>query len=56
MRKIKSNWWRLLAKALGNKASECNTEADIVAAIRLMIVGVNFVTCFFIIANTIHHW
>lgn len=49
-------YWRLWAKALGEKASEDNSEADKVALIRTVIVVVNFITCFFIMANTINHW
>lgn len=48
--------WRLWAKALGEKASECDKEADKVATIRTIVVLVNFITCFFIMANAIHHW
>lgn len=48
--------WRIWAKALGEKATEDDREADIVALVRTMIVGVNFITCFFIMANTIRHW
>ena len=48
--------WRIWAKALGEKASLDTQEADRVAMIRTLIVGVNFITCFFIMANTIRHW
>jgi len=48
--------WRLWAKALGEKATVDNTESDIIAVIRTVIVFVNFVTCFFIMANIIHNW
>ncbi len=48
--------WRIWAKALGEKASADASEADRVALIRTMIVGVNFSTCFFIRANTVRHW
>ena len=50
------NLWRLWALALGEKASECNKEADQVAIIRTIVVGVNFITCLFIIAGIIRHW
>ena len=33
--KKQKNVWRLLAKALGEKASKCDKEADRVALIRL---------------------
>lgn len=48
--------WRLWAKALGEKASDDNAEADYIAIIRTTIVLVNFITCFFIMANIIHNW
>jgi hypothetical protein len=48
--------WRLWAKALGEKASVCDDEADRVAVVRTIIVGVNFITCLFIIAGIIRHW
>ena len=44
--------WRIWAKALGEKASSDSDEADRIAVIRTLIVGVNFITCFFIMANT----
>ena len=48
--------WRIWAKALGERASADMFEADRIALIRTLIVGVNFITCFFIMANTIRHW
>ena len=48
--------WRIWAKALGEKALSDSDEADRIALIRTLIVGVNFITCFFIMANTIRHW
>jgi hypothetical protein len=48
--------WRLWAKALGEKASECDRESDKVAIIRTIVVGVNFITCLFIIAGILRHW
>ena len=52
----KKRLWRLWAKALGEKASECDRESDRVAMIRTIVVGVNFITCLFIIAGIIRHW
>ena len=52
----KKGLWRLWAKALGEKASECDRESDKVAMIRTIVVGVNFITCLFIIAGIIRHW
>ncbi len=50
------NFWRLFAKALGEKSSEDKNEADKVAFIRFVIVSQAFITNFFIIANCIRHW
>lgn len=52
----KKGLWRLWAKALGEKASECDRESDKVAVIRTIVVGVNFITCLFIIAGILRHW
>lgn len=50
------NMWRLWAKALGEKAFDSKKDADRVAVIRTIIVGVNFITCFFIMTNIVHNW
>lgn len=50
------NLWRLWAKAIGEKEGATDAEADKIAMIRTIIVGVNFITCFFIIAGSIHNW
>jgi hypothetical protein len=51
--KKKKNAWRLLAKALGEKASKCDKEADRVALIRLLITAQILITNFFIIYGVI---
>lgn len=48
--------WKYFAKAVGEKASNDNKEADIVATIRLILVLQAFITNFFIIAGVIKHW
>ena len=45
--------WRLFAKALGEKASKCNKEADKIALIRLLITAQILITNFFIIYGVI---
>jgi len=55
MKKNKSIW-RLLAKALGEKASKCDKEADKVALIRLLMFMSIFITNCFIVANAVRHW
>jgi len=49
-------FWRLWAKALGEKASNDNSEADKIALVRTFIVMVYIVTNLFIIAGIIRHW
>lgn len=48
--------WRLWAKALGEKASECDKEADKVAVFRTLIVMCYIITNMFIVAGVIRHW
>jgi hypothetical protein len=48
--------WRLWAKAIGEKASSDNKEADSVAWIRTFLILQAVVTNCFIIANAIRHW
>lgn len=48
--------WRLWAKALGEKASESDKEADLIAWIRTAIVLISVVTNLFIVAGILRHW
>ncbi len=48
--------FRLLAKALGEKAGKDDREADKVAWIRVIILAQAVVTNLFIIAGVIRHW
>lgn len=48
--------WRLWAKALGEKASANDLEADRVAFIRTAIVLCYIITNCFIVAGVIRHW
>lgn len=48
--------WRILAKALGEKASKDNKEADKIALIRLVILITYIITNIFIICGVIRHW
>lgn len=49
------NLWRIWAKALGEKASTNNKEADQVALVRTFFIVFTFITECFIIANAIHN-
>jgi len=48
--------WRLWAKALGEKASDNDCEADRIAVIRTIIVLSYIITNLFIVAGVIRHW
>ena len=48
--------WRWWAKALGQKASECDAESDKVAVIRTFIFATYLITNCFIVAGVIRHW
>jgi hypothetical protein len=48
--------WRIWAKALGEKASENDCEADRVALVRTLIVLCYVITNIFIVAGVIKHW
>jgi hypothetical protein len=48
--------WRVWVKALGEKSGANDREADYIAIVRSVIVGLNFITCLFIIAGVIHNW
>lgn len=50
------NPWRWWAKALGEKASKCNKEADQIAIIRTVIFATYLITNAFIVAGVIRHW
>lgn len=52
MRKL----WHLWAKALGEKSGKTNREADLIAAIRTVILLIYIVTNLFIVAGVIRHW
>ena len=56
VRQKKHSLWRLWAKALGEKAADCDRESDKVAIVRTIIAGINLVTCIFIVAGIIRHW
>jgi len=51
-----SKVWSLWAKALGEKQGKTNTDADIIALIRTVIVLTYIITNVFIVAGVIRHW
>jgi hypothetical protein len=56
MKHYGTKFWRLWAKALGEKASTNDNEADKVAIVRSIIVLIYIITNFFIIAGVLRHW
>ena len=48
--------WRIWAKALGQKASDNDTEADNVAYLRTFIFLTYLITNIFIVAGVLRHW
>jgi hypothetical protein len=55
-KEIIMKFWRLWAKALGEKTGNTDTEADRIACIRTAIVLSYIITNCFIIAGVIRHW
>lgn len=53
---LMNKFWRLWAKALGEKAGNNDAEANKIALIRTLIVLTYIITNCFIIAGVIHHW
>ena len=49
-------FWRLWAKAIGEKASDNSSEADKIAFIRTIIILSYIITNCFIIAGILRHW
>jgi hypothetical protein len=49
-------FWRIWAKALGEKSGKDDREADIVAGIRTLIFVSYLVTNVAIVANALRHW
>ena len=54
--KKKKTIWRIWAKALGEKGSKCDREADIIAIVRTFIFITYLITNIAIVANAVRHW
>jgi hypothetical protein len=50
------NYWRIWAKALGEKSGSTDKEADRIALIRTLIVLGYIITNMFIVAGVLRHW
>ncbi len=54
---VKAKIWTIWKYTIGSFSDEKTAEHDdIVAILRTLIVLVNFMTCFFIMANVVHNW
>ena len=49
-------FWRLWAKALGEKSGKTDDESDHIACFRTIIVLIYIITNFFIVAGVLRHW
>ena len=50
-------YWRVWQYALGGYSDDKTEPYDnAITVIRTVIVGTNFITCFFILAGVIRHW
>lgn len=56
MMKHRKTLWRLWAKALGEKASKNDREADHIAGIRTFLFFSYLITNAFIVAGVVRHW
>jgi hypothetical protein len=48
--------WKVWAKALGSKESNCDKEADKVAIVRTFILASYLITNIAIVANAVRRW
>jgi hypothetical protein len=48
--------WSIWAKALGEKAGSTDSEADIIAVVRTIIVLAYLITNLFIVCGVVRHW
>lgn len=48
--------WAIWAKALGEKAGSTDSEADIIAVVRTIIVLAYLITNLFIVCGVVRHW
>jgi hypothetical protein len=56
MSKKQKTIWRIWAKALGEKGSKCDREADYIAILRTIIFITYLTTNIFIVSGVIRHW
>ena len=50
------NAWRIWAKSLGEKSGKTDSESDLIAVIRTVIILTYLITNVFIVAGVIRHW
>jgi hypothetical protein len=49
--------WKIWQYSLGGYSDDKTEPYDkYITIVRTVVVGVNFITCFFIMANAVHHW
>ena len=55
-KKKSKSFWRVWAKALGEKASDNDKESDVVAIIRTFVFLTYLITNVAIVSNAVRHW
>jgi hypothetical protein len=50
------DFWRVWAKALGEKSGSTDEEADRIAVVRTFIILIYIITNLVIVAGVVHHW
>ena len=55
-KKKSKSFWRVWAKALGEKASDNDKESDVVAIIRTFVFLTYLITNIAIVSNAVRHW
>lgn len=53
---LMKNIWRIWAKALGEKSGKNDTESDLIALIRTIILSIYLITNVVIVAGVVRHW
>jgi hypothetical protein len=49
-------YWEIWAKAIGEKSGKTNSESDLIAIVRTVIILIYLITNCFIVAGVIRHW
>lgn len=48
--------WRIWAKAIGEKSGNTDSESDLIALVRTIIIAIYIITNCVIVAGVVRHW